>query len=178
MFIPVWGSEISPHSLLSFLKCVVLFETRCIWGFFITEQLMVLCSGIFIGPSVIQLVLVSCLAALCKPWWLVSLLLKHLKIIINGLFFSVEIIYIPVLCNIKMVCYIFATKYYSYCFIWQKALANDICLKYSHTKFKIWFSLCSISGEYLNIFSEVLCVLSLLMQWVEMLIDPMFFRHL
>lgn len=66
------------------------------------------------------------LIGLCKPWWLIILLLKHLKIVINAdLFFLIEVIYIPVLCNIKMVCYNFATKYYSYCSIRQKALAND-----------------------------------------------------
>lgn len=93
----------------------------------------------------------------CKPWWWVISLLKHLNIVINGrLFFSIEVIYIPVLCTIKIVCYISVTKYYSYCSIWQKALANYICLKYNHTKFRIFILLYSISGKYLNTFPKLL----------------------
>lgn len=93
----------------------------------------------------------------CKPWWLVILLLKHLNIVTNGrLFSSVEVINIPVLCIIKIMCCIFATKYYSYCSIWQKALANYICLKFNHTKFRVFILLYSISGKYLNTFPKLL----------------------
>lgn len=52
--------------VLSFFKCSfkfkVLFKTYCIWGVFVSKQLMVLYSCVFIGTSVIQLVLVSCLS--------------------------------------------------------------------------------------------------------------------
>lgn len=99
----------------------------------------------------------SLICGQCKPWWSVISLLKHLNIVINGrLFFSIEVIYIPVLCIIKIVCYIFATKYCSYCSIWQKALANYICLKYNHAKFRIFILLYSISGKYLNTFPKLL----------------------
>lgn len=64
-----------------------------------------------------------------------------------------------------MVCCIFATKCYSYCSIWQKALANYICLKYSHKKFRIWLWLYSISGKYFNTLPNVLLLFSVLMQW-------------
>lgn len=56
-------TEVNPCSILSFLKCFfkfkVLFKTDLIWGFFVSKQLMILYSCIFIGTSVIQLVLVS-----------------------------------------------------------------------------------------------------------------------
>lgn len=58
----------------------------------VSAQLIILYSCIFIGISVIQLLLVSCIFALSKPWWLVSLLLEHLKFLLYGWFisFSVE----------------------------------------------------------------------------------------
>lgn len=181
-FVPVWGSEVSPCSLVSFLKCVGLFKTCCIWGGF----------GIWTANDFPFVYIYwhfchsACISFMfhvfgpCKSWWLVILLLKHLKIVINGrYFFSIEVIYILVLCNFKMICYVFATKYYSYCSIWRKALGNDTCLKYSHTKFRIWF-FCYIvfQGNTWILFQKYCCLLSLLMQWVVMLIDPVFFRHL
>lgn len=58
----------------------------------VSAQLIILYSCIFIGISVIWLLLVSCIFALSKPWWLVSLLLEHLKFLLYGWFisFSVE----------------------------------------------------------------------------------------
>lgn len=180
-FIPVWILEVSPSSLLLFLKCVVVFKPYCIWGVFfciwtVNDSLFMYIYWHFRHSSGITFM---SLIGPCQPWWLVMLLLKHLKIVINGIFFLIAVIYIPVLCSIRMVCYIFATKYYSYCSIWQKALANYICLKYSHTKFRICF-FCYIvfQGNTWILLEKYCCLFSLLMQWVEVLIDPMFVRHL
>lgn len=90
VFIPVWGSEVSPCSLLSFLKCVVLFKTHCIWVSFLCVWTAKDSLFMYIYCHVCCSACTSFMShvfALCKPWWLVSLLLKHLKIVLNGWYF-------------------------------------------------------------------------------------------